>query len=161
MMSDYMASVLMTRVLPLHSSRELFRDRYVCVGWDKNESFAKPLTLDAYMKFAHIATRFSSQAKGTVDGWTFQQTGQSRQTVLTAGTYNLMPQLVVGTKYIATMHRRLAEFYGKQLDIRILEPELGLPDVVKKLQWHRFRKTDHRITWMRRLICTMSKELAR
>jgi len=71
--------------------------------------------------------------------------------IVTTG-FTLVPQLVVGTTRIATVHRRLAEFYAKQLPLKILKPPVEIPPVVESMQWHAIRDGDPGLRWLRRIL---------
>jgi DNA-binding transcriptional LysR family regulator len=62
-----------------------------------------------------------------------------------------LPQMVVGTDRIATVHRRLALQAEKVLPIKLWPPPLEVPMLVQTLQWHRHRDADPALQWMREL----------
>jgi DNA-binding transcriptional LysR family regulator len=58
----------------------------------------------------------------------------------------------VGTTRIATVHRRLAQFYAQQLPLKILKPPVEIPSVVESMQWHAIRDGDPGLKWLRRIL---------
>jgi LysR family transcriptional regulator, nod-box dependent transcriptional activator len=69
-----------------------------------------------------------------------------------SGRFTLVPQLVVGTTRIATVHRRLAQFYAKPLPLKILKPPVEIPPVVESMQWHVIRDGGPGLQWLRRIL---------
>jgi DNA-binding transcriptional LysR family regulator len=143
-----------------HPSKELFRDSYVCIAWSENTSIGEELTLDQYFAASHIGIRFDTQPVDSLEEWIFQHTGQLRQIAVKTGDYTLIPQFVVGTQRIATVHHLLARMYARYLPIRILKVPLEMPELIEKIQWHRFREQDPGIAWMRQLLRTTAREIS-
>jgi LysR family nod box-dependent transcriptional activator len=56
--------------------------------------------------------------------------------------FNLVPQLLIGTSRIATVHRRLAMFYQRFSPLRIVAPPLKIPKFEQFIRWHRSRDRD-------------------
>jgi len=61
--------------------------------------------------------------------------------VVTA-SFDLAPQLVIGTDRIATVPARLARKYADLLPIRLLPVPVDIPPIVEVLQWHRAHDRD-------------------
>ena len=70
-----------------------------------------------------------------------------------------MPQLLIGTQRIATMHRRLALHYQTLLPVRLLPPPIEIPALTECLQWHKSHDNDGGIVWLRTLIKDVAGEL--
>ena len=51
---------------------------------------------------------------------------QRRIEVITT-TFNLVPQLLIGTTRVATLHLRLATFYHRYLPLKFLTPPIEIP----------------------------------
>ncbi len=193
-MSDYVATVLMSRALPEiqrqapgikvevlvpsnhtdrlergevdltimprqylskgHPTEPLFEDEFVCVAWAGNlELRGRAISMRNYLRLGHVVVRFGEQQQVPAFEEKFMEhfSETRRIEVVTTG-FTLVPQLVVGTARIATVHRRLAEFYAKQLPLRILKPPVEIPPVVESMQWHAIREGDPGLVWLRRLL---------
>jgi hypothetical protein len=48
--------------------------------------------------------------------------------------------------------RRLAQFYAKQLPLKILKPPVEIPPGVESMQWHAIRDGDPGLKWLRRIL---------
>ena len=77
---------------------------------------------------------------------------QSRRIEVITTGFTLVPQFVLGTTRIATVHRRLAQFYARHLPLKIAKPPVAIPPVVEAMQWHAFRDADPGLLWLRRLL---------
>jgi DNA-binding transcriptional LysR family regulator len=70
-----------------------------------------------------------------------------------------MPQLVLGTARIATMHTRLAKQLAGSLRIRLVKPTFEIPRLVEVLQWHKYRDLDPGSMWLRDVIIEGARRL--
>jgi LysR family nod box-dependent transcriptional activator len=73
--------------------------------------------------------------------------GIERRVEVTVNTFSAIPQCVVGTQRIATIHRRLAEQRAQFLPIRILETPMEIPSFKWGLQWHEMHNVDPVNQW--------------
>jgi DNA-binding transcriptional LysR family regulator len=78
-----------------------------------------------------------------------ESAGIQRKIAVTAPTFSLVPQLVMGTSRIATIHRRLASYYARQLPLRVLKTPIEFPPLKEVMQWHTYRETDPGLRWLR------------
>jgi LysR family transcriptional regulator, nod-box dependent transcriptional activator len=199
-MSDYVATVLMSRALPEiqhqapgisvevlvpsnrsdrldrgqadlmimpkqylsedHPSEPLFADEFVCVAWAGNQELrGRTISMRNYLRLGHVVVRFGEEQQVPAFEEKFMEhfSKARRIEVVTTG-FTLVPQLVVGTTRIATVHRRLAQFYAKQLPLKILKPPVEIPPVVESMQWHGIRDGDPGLRWLRRILHSASAE---
>jgi DNA-binding transcriptional LysR family regulator len=193
-MSDYVATVLMSRAMPMieqqapyvtihiiigtrydaldrgeadlvilpeqylapaHPVEELFSDQFACLVCAGNTSVPKGISLKAYLKLGHVAVSFGEHH----DQFGFEQrflegVGIQRKIAVTAPTFALVPQLVMGTSRIATIHRRLATYYARHLPLRVLKPPIEFPPLKEEMQWHTYREADPGLRWLRGIFKT-------
>jgi LysR family nod box-dependent transcriptional activator len=64
-------------------------------------------------------------------------------------SFDLAPQLVVGTNRIATVAMRLARAYAKLLPLRLLPVPFDMPPMTEMLQWHHAHELDPAHLWFR------------
>jgi DNA-binding transcriptional LysR family regulator len=193
-MSDYVATVLMSRALPEiqrqapaitvqlltlvdpakrlergeadliimpkqylaegHPSEPLFEDEFVCIAWAGNQTLrGHSISMRNYLRLGHVVVRFGEQQQMPAFEEKFMEhfSEARRIEVVTTG-FTLVPQLVVGTSRIATIHKRLAKLYAQQLPLKILKPPVEIPPVVESIQWHTIRHGDPGLLWLRRLL---------
>ncbi len=133
----------------LHPSETIFEDEYACVLWSENREVGKTITLAQYLSMGHVAVLFGKMRSPTFDEAFLSRGGNTRKIEVVAMDFNQVPQLVIGTSRLATMHRRLARFYTSQLPLRIVDLPIALPPLVEKLQWHQYRDSDPGHRWFR------------
>ena len=71
---------------------------------------------------------------------------------MVATSFNLLPQMVVGTSRVATMPESLARCYGGILPLRLVATPMPIPRLLEILQWHRCRDADSATIWFRQLL---------
>jgi DNA-binding transcriptional LysR family regulator len=193
-MSDYVATILMSRVSPVleqqapnltiqiitgtrydaldrgeadlvilpeqylapgHPTEDLFGDQFACLVCAYNSSVGKRLSLKTYLRLGHVAVNFGEH----YDQPGFEQrflegAGIHRKIEATAPTFALVPQLVMGTSRIATIHRRLAAYYAQHWPLRVLKPPIEFPPLKEAMQWHAYREADPGLRWLRGIFKT-------
>jgi len=118
-----------------HPSERLYEDEFVCIGWSGNRQLDRDLSLNTYLKLGHVVVRFGKQRElPTFDEWFTQQLGHDRRIEVVTTAFNLVPQLLIGTSRIATVHRKLALFYQRFLPLRIVAPPLKIPKFEQFMQ---------------------------
>jgi len=137
---------------PHHPCEDLFKEDFVCLVWSKNELVKETISLEQYLAMGHVASTVGDQHMPTIDKTVFERLGYERRIEIHAMAFNLVPELVVGTKRIATVHRRLAQKHAAFLPIRLLEPPIAIPLFTETIQWHKYRDSDPAIAWLRKLI---------
>jgi DNA-binding transcriptional LysR family regulator len=140
-----------------HPSDVLYSDGYACLVSSDNPHVSEVLTVEQYLALGHVVLQYSRARVASIDQWFLNKQGVTRRVEVLAGNFNAMPQLVVGTHRIATVQRRLAEFYAQYLPLRIVQPPFDLPTITEAVQWHNQLDNDPGIQWLRGLL----KEAAR
>ena len=64
-------------------------------------------------------------------------------------SFDLAPQLVIGTDRITTVATRLACKYASLLPIKLLPVPIDIPPMTEVLQWHRAHEQDPAHAWLR------------
>lgn len=135
-----------------HPCEVLFEDDYVCVLWADNPLVGDEMTLEQFLALGHVITRIGTQRPPTVDGWFFEKFGHNRRVEVIATSFTSVPHLLLGTKRIATMHRRLARAYTRALPLRIVPSPVPMPQVVEVVQWHKYRDRDPARIWLHTML---------
>jgi DNA-binding transcriptional LysR family regulator len=137
-----------------HPSEPLFADEFVCIAWSGNESVrGRVMSMRNYLRLGHVVARFGEQQQAPAFEEMFMaRFSEARRIEVVTTGFTLIPQMVVGTQRIATIHRRLAALYAKQLPLKILRPPVEIPPVVESIQWHTIREGDPGLLWLRRLL---------
>jgi len=140
-------------LVPGHPSEHLYDDEFVCLGWSGNRQLDRVLSLDTYLRLGHVVVRFGKHRElPTFDEWFIQHLEHERRIEVVTTAFNLVPQLLVGTSRIATVHRRLATFYQRFLPLRMVAPPFKIPKFEQFMQWHRSRNRDPGSIWLRSVL---------
>jgi DNA-binding transcriptional LysR family regulator len=130
-------------LVPGHSSERLYEDEFVCLDRSGSRQPDRDRSLDTYLRLGHVAVRFGKHHElPTFDKWFTQHLTHDRRIEVVTTAFNLVPQLLIGTSRIATVHRRLAMFHQRFLPLRIVAPTLKIPKFEQFIQWHRSRDRD-------------------
>jgi DNA-binding transcriptional LysR family regulator len=201
MMSDYVATVLMSRALPriervaprvkievlcndvgspfdeldladidllimpqrylrdAHPYDVLFEDEFTGVTWKDNTLVPADgrMSVEQYLSLGHVTARFATARASSVDDWFVTQLGHERRVEIVAMNFSSVLSCLVGTRRVATIHKRLALYYEQYLPIRLFEVPFELPRLAEAMQWHRHFNSDPGISWLRGVL----KEIAR
>lgn len=141
-----------------HPWEMLFRDDYVCAIWADNPLVGEHLSLAQFLELGHVRPSFGKQRAPAIEEWFFARFGHQRRVEVATTTFNSVPQLLVGTHRIATMHRRLAEYYAGHLPLRLLPPPVEMPPLVEVIQWHRYNQLDPGLKWLLGVLKEVAEE---
>jgi DNA-binding transcriptional LysR family regulator len=134
-----------------HPREDLFTDGYACVVWNENPLVGDSLNAEQYLGLGHVVLQFARGRIPVQDEWFLTKLGVTRRIEVLAMNFNSVPQHIVGTKRIATIHRRLAEHYARYLPLKILAPPYELPLLTEAVQWHGLFTEDAGNRWLRTL----------
>lgn len=141
------------RLSSAHPSELLFEDEFICVVWAGNTGVKSAITLAEYLAMGHVVVRFGKHRElTTFDEWFLERFGHERRVEVITTAFNLVPQLLVGTSRIATLHRRLALFYQRYLPLKIVPPPFKIATLQESMQWHKSRDRDPGTVWLRSLL---------
>lgn len=144
-------------VNPAHPSQTLFEETYSCVVWSGNTLVGETLSLDQYRKMGHVAATFGDSRSVSFESLVMANLGVSRSIEVTTTNFNTLPQLVIGTTRIATVHTRLAQIYAHYLPLRLLPLPMDFPPLVEVMQWHAINNSDPAHVWMRRVLLEQAR----
>lgn len=139
-----------------HPSEVLFEDSYVCAVWSGNRLVGRRMTPALYWSLPHGAVKYSELQMPILEEWLASHHGRRRRIVVLSMAFSLLPQLVVGTDLVATMHARLARKFAADLPLRLLASPLEMPKLVECAQWHRYRSLDPGVQWLRSLLVAVT-----
>jgi LysR family transcriptional regulator, nod-box dependent transcriptional activator len=130
-----------------HPSQILFGDDYVVIGCARNPAMKGPMTKDLYFELGHITSRFGKARVPAFDDWFMRRQKQQRRIEIVAPSFLSIPGLIVGSKRIATIHRRHAERIKKTMPLVVHELPLAMPPIREGAQWHLANNNDAAIRW--------------
>lgn len=131
-----------------HPSEILFSDDYLVVGDAANPALAGPITTDEYFQLGHVTTRFGRSRVPAFEDWFMRRQKRARRIEVVAGTFLTVPGLLLGTRRIATMHRKLATRYCRQMPLVAREVPFAIPPIRQAVQWHITNRNDSAVQWV-------------
>jgi DNA-binding transcriptional LysR family regulator len=141
-----------------HPFEVLFQDEFVCIACATNKRIGKSLSLRDYLSLGHVVVRFGEQQEvPSLEEEFLGSLGQKRRIEVVTTGFTLLPHLILGTTRIATIQRRLAEFYARQMPLKIVQLPKPLPRLEEVMQWHAFRNADPGLLWLRRKLKEFAK----
>ena len=143
-------------------SEVLFEEHYVCVAWSGNPLVGERMTRAQYLELGHVVARPGAhpQRHPAIDELFFQRQRLERRVETVVGEFSVLPQYVVGSTRIATMHNRLARLYAGYLPLKILPLPFEVPVIREAAAWNRHREQDLGLAWVRDLLKTTAEHLA-
>lgn len=131
-----------------HPSHVLFEDDYVVVGDAQNPALQGEMTRERYFELGHVTARFGRAQLPAFDEWFTRRQKQQRRIEVVAPTFLSLPGLVLGTRRIVTMHRRLAEQVVQTFPLVMRELPFAIPPIREVVQWHLTNNNDKALRWV-------------
>jgi DNA-binding transcriptional LysR family regulator len=136
----------------LHRSEVLFEDTFTCVAWAGNEQVGETLTPDEYLNFGHVIVNVGASPVGNIDEVYLRKNKRRRRVAVSAPSFALAAQLVVGTDRITTITTRLAVRCAEVMPLKLVPLPIEIPRLVEVLHWHRAHDQDPAHLWLRRVL---------
>lgn len=133
---------------PAHPTELLHRETFCCVVSSESRHATRgTLTLSDYLAAKHVIMQ--PPGGRSIDAREMEAAGIQRQVTATAYGFSMLPDLVVGSELIATVHRRLAVRAIRMNALTILPCPVELSEMEQVVQWHKYRTRDPGLVWLR------------
>jgi LysR family transcriptional regulator, nod-box dependent transcriptional activator len=144
-----------------HPSEPLFDEYYVCLACAHHPTVGRHITQAQYLQLPHVVARPGAhpQRRRAVDELYLERLGHERRIDVVVGEFNVLPQYVIGTTRIATMHHRLARLYASYMPLKVLQLPFKCPPIREATAWHHHRDQDLGLAWLRHLLKSTAEEL--
>lgn len=142
---------------PLHPREVLFEEECACLVDANNPVKGKQLSRSDFERLGHVVAQVGTTRTALHERWFLENTSIKRKVEVIVSNFNLMPQFVLGTDRVATMHGSLARWYAEHLPMRLLKPPMAFPTLQIMAQWHRSTAQDPAHLWMREVLREGSK----
>lgn len=136
-------------VSAVHPKQVLFQDTHTCVAWKKNKKVGSTISVDQYLALGHVIVHVGEVGSANYDERVLRGLNHRRNIEVVTPSFDLAPQLVIGTDRITTVATRLACKYASLLPIKLLPVPIDIPPMTEVLQWHRAHEQDPAHTWLR------------
>jgi LysR family nod box-dependent transcriptional activator len=135
-----------------HPESPLFEDAFSTIACLDNPRVVDGLTLECYLSLPHVVRAAATAVQGSMEAEFLASQGLQRRVAVTVEQFALIPEFVVGSDCLATLHRRLAQLYARRFPLRLLEPPLAIPPTLQVMQWHAYQDADPALLWLRQLL---------
>ncbi len=135
---------------PNQASTVLFEDSYHLVVDLNNTEVGDSVTLAQFQTLRHVTMQ--NNGRPQFETWYVSEHGIPPHVDVVVNSFSQLPQLVLGTHRVATLHTRMALQAARQWPIRLVRLDFDAPGLVETLQWHRYRDFDPSSQWMREKI---------
>lgn len=139
----------MSRVTADHPTAPLFSEGFSCIAWSGNSVVGNSITREKYLELEHVSTCLGPSSPPTVEQESLDAQGISRKIVVYAPNFSSVPDTIIGTNYIATVHSRIAQLYARRMPIRVFPTPVEIAEFTEVLQWHKSNSADPGIIWMK------------
>jgi DNA-binding transcriptional LysR family regulator len=144
---------------PMASGAVLFDDSYTIVVDARCTEVGDSIDIEQYLASRHVAFKSGKHGLPQFETWIANRYGDERRVEVVAHAFHLLPQLVLGTTRLATLHTRLATQLKSSVPIRLVRPTFEIPRLVEVLQWHKYRDLDPGSMWLRDAIIDGARRL--
>jgi DNA-binding transcriptional LysR family regulator len=127
---------------------------YVCLVWKDNERIGDSITLDEFLEVRH-AQAFSERTT-FIESWFVRQFGKAPQAGITAPSFTLLPEALIGTDFVTMVPQDLAERALARLPVRTVSVPFELPIMRDVLQWRPSHDGDPGLQWLRDEVVRMA-----
>lgn len=142
-----------------HPYVPLFSDDFVCVVWRDHPEIGDTLDIETYLAQRHITTAFGVLARDSHFERFLKDENIDLKVALSMPNFVLLPECVVGTPYVATIHARMAKLLSPDLPLKVFRVPIKVPPLVENLQWHQSRQHDKSMIWMRDYLLHAARHL--
>jgi DNA-binding transcriptional LysR family regulator len=140
-------------------SRELFRERFVCVVRKGHPLGRQRLSVDRYAKLEHVLVSAPDDGPGVVDH-ALAAHRLARRVTVRVPHFFVAPALVARTNLVLTIPERVARLAADLHGLRVIAPPLELPDFAVQVVWHKANDTGAANVWVRELLQRAADALA-
>ena len=141
-----------------HPQQRLFEDTQICMVRAEHDGVDTALTMDQYMELGHVAVRFGDERSVAFEEWFLPRTGRQRRIECSADSFAVVPQLVVGTQRVATLHKRMAKHFVQHHALRMVDAPFEMPPLIEVMVWPRHLEHDPGHAWLRQQIMAAAAE---
>jgi LysR family nod box-dependent transcriptional activator len=133
---------------PDHPSEVLYREDFVCVVWRDGPLARDELSFERYLSAGHVVMQPPGRVGISFENWFFQRFGVTRRVAVTTYSFAAMPAAVIGTPFVATVHRRLARQFARHWPLVVRETPVAVDAMDQGVQWHKYRAQDPGLVWL-------------
>jgi LysR family nod box-dependent transcriptional activator len=143
--------------LPKHTFTELWQDEEVIISCKAGD--IENIDTDTFFACGHAVATFGSERRASIADNYIERFGWKRKIEVQLPEFGAICQAIVGTKRLATMHRRYALHFAQFYPIKLHPTWEPFPKIIEGMQWHNVRDSDPGLQWLAGLLIEGSKKL--
>jgi DNA-binding transcriptional LysR family regulator len=132
----------------VHPQEWLYEEQYLCVVWAGNQRVSETLTEQLFFELPHVVAQFADNRESSFEQPIIDESGIARNVAVAVEHFSIIPEYIVGTDRIATLHSSLARKLARRYDLRLMPVPVDLPALSMVVQWNRSRDNDSATQWM-------------
>ncbi len=136
---------------PDHPHETLYTEDFVCAVWSGSAMARGELSVERYMAAGHVVMQPAGGIGDSFETRFTRNHGIVRRVAVQSYSFAALPAMVVGTDFIATVHRRLALLLQRSFPIELRPSPVAITAMEQGLQWHQYRSQDPGLVWLRGL----------
>ena len=144
--------------LPGHTFTELWRDEEVIISWE--EAGFDRIDAETFFSCGHAVATFGLEHRPSIADSHIDRNGRKRRVEIQLSEFGALCQGIVGTKRLATMHRRYALHFARLYPVKLHKTWEPFPEIVEGMQWHNVRDEDPGLQWLAGLLGEGGKTLS-
>lgn len=142
-----------------HPKEALFSEHYACIACKSHPIAARGLTVSDYLALGHVSVTTRTARSLPYDEMQLQKLGYTRRIEAAVPTFSMIPDLLVGTPRIATVHARMAQSLAQRWPLQVIPCPIPIPPLIEVVQWHRYQERDPAILWLRQQLHDLANSL--
>jgi DNA-binding transcriptional LysR family regulator len=120
--------------------------------------FRQGISKKEFLEAGHVVAQFGEERSPATMEIQLEKMGLPRKIEARLPSFSMLPQAVIGTDRVATMHRRQAEYYSQWLPINIHPLPIDIPYIQEIAQWHHTKSNDLAVQWLLNKVDELAKQ---
>jgi DNA-binding transcriptional LysR family regulator len=130
-----------------HPQLPFFDEDHVVAGWSENPLIAKPLDRSVLESESFLSAQVGHARQSFAETELAKQ-GIALRSMLSITHFSLIPELLIGTRYLSVMHERMARKAMLRFPIAYQPMPVAIPPMREVLQFHRSKTRDIGLQWL-------------
>lgn len=131
-------------------------EEVVVIARKQHPKIGNTLSQQQYLKAQHVIIKYQHHQLTMLEDFLRSSKPIARDVVAEVCQYIALPGLVSNTDYLATVPRRMAEYYGQIYPIKILPLPFKTPKTKAYMIWHKSMNQDKSHQWLKDQILTLA-----
>jgi DNA-binding transcriptional LysR family regulator len=136
-------------------NERLIAERFACIARKGHPRVAKRLSAKDYASEAHVVVRPGVARSDPA----LADPGRKRRVAVAVGHFLLVPEIVAGTDFIATVPERVAERFAERFPLVVHRSPVRPAGFALTMTWHPRTDADPARAWLRGVVAAVAAEV--